>query len=378
MTKGRYFLGMQAVICCILLALMTSAVYAQKSEPVVRGVLFYSPNCSHCQAVIQTHLPPIFEKYGSQLEIFGVDVNQPEGLTLYQAAIERFQIPGERVGVPTLIVGSDIMVGDHEIPELLPGLVDKKLAQGGEDWPDIPGLLEVLATPTPLDTQTSTAVPTMDSLVPFTPTVQPAPTATPGIVISENHPESWQGKFFLDPFGNTLSVLVLIGMLGSLLWAVLNILRQNTALPPKPPGWFIPLLCIIGVIVAGYLAFVETTQAVAVCGPVGDCNTVQQSEYAQLFGLVPIGVVGLAGYLFILIAWIFARIGNSTVGFVASLSITVMTLAGTLFSIYLTFLEPFVIGATCIWCLTSSVLVTVIMLLSVKQGKYALDRLIYE
>ena len=31
---------------------------------------------------------------------------------------------------------------------------------------------------------------------------------------------------------------------------------------------------------------------------------------------------------------------------------------GTLFSIYLTFLEPFVIGATCMWCLTSAVAIT--------------------
>jgi uncharacterized membrane protein len=55
-----------------------------------------------------------------------------------------------------------------------------------------------------------------------------------------------------------------------------------------------------------------------------------------------------------------------------------MTVAGTMFSIYLTFLEPFVIGATCAWCLTSAVLMTLLMLFSVKQGKYALDRLIYK
>jgi uncharacterized membrane protein len=41
-----------------------------------------------------------------------------------------------------------------------------------------------------------------------------------------------------------------------------------------------------------------------------------------------------------------------------------LALVGTLFSIYLTFLEPFVIGATCAWCLTSAVLMTVLMLLS--------------
>ncbi|MBS3753330.1 MAG: hypothetical protein KGY46_08075 [Anaerolineales bacterium] len=31
---------------------------------------------------------------------------------------------------------------------------------------------------------------------------------------------------------------------------------------------------------------------------------------------------------------------------------------GTFFSMYLTFLEPFVIGATCAWCLTSFLIIT--------------------
>jgi uncharacterized membrane protein len=32
-----------------------------------------------------------------------------------------------------------------------------------------------------------------------------------------------------------------------------------------------------------------------------------------------------------------------------------------LFSIYLTFLEPFVIGATCAWCLTSALIMTLLL-----------------
>ena len=38
-----------------------------------------------------------------------------------------------------------------------------------------------------------------------------------------------------------------------------------------------------------------------------------------------------------------------------------VALAGTLFSIYLTVLEPFVIGATCMWCITSAVLMTLLL-----------------
>jgi len=37
---------------------------------------------------------------------------------------------------------------------------------------------------------------------------------------------------------------------------------------------------------------------------------------------------------------------------------------GLLFFIYLTFLEPFVIGATCAWCISSAIIMTLITLFS--------------
>ena len=44
-----------------------------------------------------------------------------------------------------------------------------------------------------------------------------------------------------------------------------------------------------------------------------------------------------------------------------------MTFGGTLFSIYLTFLEPFVIGAVCAWCLTSAVVMTLLLVVAVRS-----------
>jgi uncharacterized membrane protein len=52
-----------------------------------------------------------------------------------------------------------------------------------------------------------------------------------------------------------------------------------------------------------------------------------------------------------------------------------MAAFGTLFSIYLTFLEPFVIGATCAWCLTSAILITILMLLAIRPAKTAFHKL---
>jgi uncharacterized membrane protein len=178
-----------------------------------------------------------------------------------------------------------------------------------------------------------------------------------------------------DPVGNTLAIFVLGGMLASL-GGSLVLFRS----PPKPvnPGkqtLAIPILCLIGIAIAAYLSYVETTQVTAVCGPVGDCNTVQQSEYARLFGVLPIGILGLVGYVAILAAWLVRRFGPNSAAHLASLATLGMTLIGTLFSIYLTILEPFVIGATCAWCLSSAVIMTLLMWLSITPGKIALARL---
>jgi uncharacterized membrane protein len=168
-------------------------------------------------------------------------------------------------------------------------------------------------------------------------------------------------------------VVVLVGMLASVVWAVILFKDTNGTSLKANWGWIIPLLCIIGFGIAGYLAYVETTNTTAVCGPVGDCNTVQQSDYARLFGVLPIGMLGLVGYVAIFIFWLVARYANDGLADLAAISLLIMTIFGTLFSIYLTFLEPFVIGATCAWCLTSAILMTILMLLTVRPAKAALS-----
>jgi uncharacterized membrane protein len=170
-------------------------------------------------------------------------------------------------------------------------------------------------------------------------------------------------------------VIVLIGMLASAAWGVSRFQRPGAARRRTRATWWIPALSLLGTAVAGYLAYVEAFELTAVCGPVGDCNTVQQSEYARLFGILPIGVMGLGGYAAILAAWLAARYSTQRTADLGAAALLVMTAFGTLFSIYLTFLEPFVIGATCAWCLTSSVVMTVLMLLCVAPGSRAIAAL---
>jgi uncharacterized membrane protein len=113
----------------------------------------------------------------------------------------------------------------------------------------------------------------------------------------------------------------------------------------------------------------------AVCGPVGDCNAVQSSPYARLFGVLPIGVLGVIGYVAILIAWLWGRLRSDRLAEAAPVIVFGLTVFGVLFSVYLTFLEPFVIGAVCAWCLTSAIVMTLLMLITLPPARQTLAKL---
>ena len=369
----RHPLHRLSALLSVLALLIAQNVWIVLAElPIVQAVLFYSPTCGHCHYVITEVLPPLFEQYGDQLQIMGVSIANPDGQTLYQAAIEHFSIPAERQGVPTLILGETVLVGSLEIPEQLPGLIEQYLAEGGVDWPDIPGLAKVLPTDEPTTEATSAPTPdqvtaTASEVVAVSPSAPVTDVTTPqdGLLLSDEFvSEDFISKFRRDPAGNSLSVLTLLGMLvvvGYVMKRVQRVWRDGATVISFVGdlkcwrSWAVALLCVIGLSVSIYMAYVETTHTTAVCGPIGDCNTVQQSSYAVLLGVIPVGVLGILGYAAMLIAWAATYWGRYK-----NLPVSVL-FAMALFSIYLTFLEPFVIGATCVWCLTSAVSMTLIL-----------------
>jgi len=346
--------GLPRLVFFVLLTTLAPWLHAR--EPVVHAVLFYSPTCPHCHKVIEEHLIPLQEKYGERLVILGINTLKPEGRRLYGAAMDRFEIPDEDRGVPTLIVGTALLQGGHEIPESFPGIVNQGLILGGIDWPQIPGLrqaLEVQGLVVPssgamesADQESSPAVAEGSSKQDLKNTLQLEPTLA--------------DKWARDPAGNSLALAVLAGMLFSILYLGYQSFSATSSLPLWP-RWSILALLPIGLGVAAYLSFVEVNQVEALCGPVGDCNTVQQSPYAYLFGVVPVAVLGLMAYIAIGLAWVLQHYGPHRWRRLGALFVLGLTFGGTLFSIYLTFLEPFVIGATCIWCLTSAIIMTLML-----------------
>lgn len=333
----------------------TMAAAQTENETVVQAVLFYSPTCPHCHYVIGEVLTPMLDDYGEQLQIIGIDTTEPGGAQLYQAAIERYRIPHTRQGVPTLVVNDVVLVGSGEIPEQFPAIVAAGLAADGIAWPDIPGLDQILPA------NSGQAAATVSPNIP-----DPAAAASDEPALSVEVDDS-----SADPVGFALAGLILAGMViafGYAAWRVGKVWprlrRLNRNFTVQARTWAVPLLALAGLGVAAYLVYVEISPVEAVCGPVGQCGEVQASPYARVFGL-PVAGLGLLNYLAIGLLWLGQRYNLDKIAGLSVWGLLGLTIVGTLFSIYLTLLELFVIQAVCLWCLSSAVIITLLMLLVV-------------
>ena len=127
----------------------------------------------------------------------------------------------------------------------------------------------------------------------------------------------------------------------------------------------IALLALVGLLLASYLwlykiGVVGTLQCGAGGGP---CEFVQASRYAAVFG-VPVALIGVAGYAALLVVGL---VGLRP-AFAASRRVSVLLAAlasvGFAFTLYLTYVEVFVLHAICRWCVASAVIITAIWVFS--------------
>jgi uncharacterized membrane protein len=100
----------------------------------------------------------------------------------------------------------------------------------------------------------------------------------------------------------------------------------------------------VGAGIAAYLTYTRYAHVTIVCAT-GGCETVQSSAYAELAG-IPVAVLGLAAYVFVL-ATAFFRGESARVAGAAT------AVAGVLFGGYLLVVQLVVIDALCHWCLAS-------------------------
>ena len=116
------------------------------------------------------------------------------------------------------------------------------------------------------------------------------------------------------------------------------------------PRTVLLVLAALGALISAYLTWTHFAGLTPVCTGSGEgCETVQSSRYASLLG-IPVALLGLIAYSGIIISAVLWRETGIYLGFMISL-------VGTLFSAYLTYLEIFVIGALCQWCLASAAII---------------------
>jgi len=114
---------------------------------------------------------------------------------------------------------------------------------------------------------------------------------------------------------------------------------------------------MVGMGVAAYLTYTHYADQPIACGGLGECETVQNSEYATLV-TIPVALLGIlfyAGFLALVLARM-ARLPLTEEW--ASPTAFSMTLAGVAFAAYLTYIELFVLEALCIWCLALAAIIT--------------------
>lgn len=121
----------------------------------------------------------------------------------------------------------------------------------------------------------------------------------------------------------------------------------------------VAVLALVGLFVALYLWFYKIGVIGNLqCGS-GSCEYVQTSPYGTLLG-VPVAFYGVVGYA---VLFGVALVGLRP-GFLAhpgpTRVLAVLATGGVLFTLYLVYVELFVIQAICRWCMVSAAIITAI------------------
>jgi len=323
---SHLFLGLAVMFGQVVDLSARQMVQLETPAPVVQALVFWMRGCPNCEQVLNQYLPEVQQHYGDQLELRLVEVKSTQDVdALYQVG-KAYGLQKEQIGVPMVIIGNQALVGSSQIPQEFSALVDRYLASGGVAYPDLQKI--------------------------------PTGANSGDVPLQEAAPFS----------GMTLAAVICAGLILALIFSFWMVIRAfGAARVPAPASWLnlaIPILSILGLGVALYLTYIEVSSAQAICGPVGDCNAVQKSIYAKVLGIIPVGLIGAAGYLAILAAWLWGRFRSDRLAGYVPVVIWGMATFGTIYSVYLTYLEIFVIKAVCIWCLTSAVIITITMLAS--------------
>ena len=115
------------------------------------------------------------------------------------------------------------------------------------------------------------------------------------------------------------------------------------------------VMAVLGVGLASYLTYIHYAGIKPLCGRGGgSCEIVQTSQYSHLAG-VPVALIGLIGYVLILGSLVAPEDERTRFATAA------LVLGGVGFSAYLTYREIFSLEKICEYCVSSAILLTLML-----------------
>ena len=120
------------------------------------------------------------------------------------------------------------------------------------------------------------------------------------------------------------------------------------------------LLSLVGLFLSAYLYLYKIGWVGTLACGAGGCETVQTSQWSRFAG-VEVALIGAVGYAGLLLASL-ASLQPGLAGrrWPSDLLLT-LAAGGVLFTLYLSFLELFVIRAICRWCVGSAAIIVAIL-----------------
>lgn len=144
---------------------------------------------------------------------------------------------------------------------------------------------------------------------------------------------------------------------------------------PRRTLWIFSLVLVFfGLLVSGYLSYIKLTDAPMQCiqGSVFNCDYVQNSAYSRLAG-IPIAWLGFGSYIVIGVLLLF----QNRVAFLREygmLLIFGIVLFTFIYSMWLVYVQFFLLEALCQWCLTHEAIMTVLFIVtSIRLKQFLTD-----
>ncbi|MEI6291606.1 MAG: vitamin K epoxide reductase family protein [Chloroflexota bacterium] len=127
--------------------------------------------------------------------------------------------------------------------------------------------------------------------------------------------------------------------------------------------WLSVALTTFGIIDSIYMTIYKLTSNNAMCLGSGDCSSVNASPYSEVYG-IPVALIGVFGYGAILAMLLLQNRAGKFFEQNSTMAVFGFSLTGFAFTLYLIYLEIYVIKALCPFCIASQTTMTLLFLIT--------------